>query len=1204
MAELVCPDQETLKLLLLGRLQEPEHRRWESHLLACADCAASAETIHAADSLTEAIARRCRPRGDEELVQEVIRRAKSLSTKLDTVHVGETRKDGGIADWSAADSLTGKPIEARLDFLAAAEQPDEIGRLGDYRVLKLLGAGGMGVVLLGEDIQLKRRVALKVMRPGIASKPQAKQRFLREARATAALSHDHIVQIYQVGEARGVPFIAMQYLEGQSLQAVLTRSKRLKPIDVARIGKEVALGLAAAHEKGLIHRDIKPDNIWIESKTRRTKLLDFGLARELGTDHGLTQSGAIIGTPRYMAPEQITGDSVDHRADLFSLGSTLYHLAAGKPAFKGASTPSLLYAIAHSAPQPLQQAAPGIHPSLAELIHSLLSKSPAERPQASETVADRLAEVESELTADSVPSPPEQPPLITPTPRATGRRRPPGRHRLLLVAAGAAAFALMLGVIVITIRRPDGTETTIRVAEGTSTSVRVERDSEIQIQQKSGSLEQTKPLPPADSQSSAETDLKAGMPLDLTPPEPLGTWEMGPEPPWFGAGGHDAGYPILQSDVLPGLIERPALLPGMRRWNVDTRWGRGSTHAARYSPDGKWIAIASTDGHARIYDAASMQLTQLLPGKTVISGIDDLSWHPDSRRLSVAIPNENTSRIWSIDGQLLFEQTGDARCHSVAWSPDGKFLAEAFHARLQLRRPDGSLSKILAEGDGVGPSTGGMLAWSPDGSELVCWQHDGNLTVWDVTEGTSRQFGESPGHRGYPGQRLAMSRNGRLAVAYGDRLLIYDKDYQVFQTIDYRGRGAIAWHPNNDQLFLWDGQLVRCWSVSESRYIQESEDAASGWPHQPLALACSPDGDRLTLAAGIVRVLSSDFEKRYFETPISCRYGTSISWSHDGRYLASTTEGFHPGLPVWDATGKAVTVIPVALESIPLHLSWSPTDLTLVGIAKGQASVISRDMTPATILPGAEDAHSVAWSPDGAQLAFGTGNGTVKIFAQSGEQITEMIAGDQPAFVAWSAANGELWVHCGPRLYRSRPQESWTLIFVEETSEPATTSPSWYPDGELIAVRRTGWFSRDGKRVTGPNRRRPVTWRHDGNAYVAFSSIAIDKHFPGGAPIATRYLNGFFEQQAYRYQPSGNLFAVAFGESVITVLTDEDLQPHWHAVLLPELRSATFSAAGEMIDGVPTIVDPYLVYYFENDDGRIETLTPAEFRTSLKKHAL
>src|SRR5262249_27187820 len=205
-----------------------------------------------------------------------------------------------------------------VGFLGPPQEPGELGRLGAYRVLRVLGVGGMGIVFHAEDVQLRRAVALKCLLPALAATSQARQRFLREARAAAAIEHEHVVVIYQVGEDRGIPFLAMQLLQGESLEDRLRREPLLPASQVLRIGREIAVGLAAAHERGLIHRDIKPANVWLEGPQARVKLLDFGLARAVADDTGVSQAGTIVGTPAYMAPEQSRGDPVDARCDLFS----------------------------------------------------------------------------------------------------------------------------------------------------------------------------------------------------------------------------------------------------------------------------------------------------------------------------------------------------------------------------------------------------------------------------------------------------------------------------------------------------------------------------------------------------------------------------------------------------------------------------------------------------------------------------------------------------------------------------------------------------------------------------------------------------------------------------------------------------------------------------------------------------------------------
>jgi serine/threonine protein kinase len=286
------------------------------------------------------------------------------------------------------------------DFLAPAQAADEIGRLGSYRVLKVLGAGGMGVVFQAEDPRLHRLVALKAMLPALASSGTNKERFMQEARAAAAIEHDHIVAIFQVDEDRGVPFIAMPFLRGESLEDRLKKQRKLPLDEALRIGKETAEGLAAAHERNMIHRDIKPANIWLEGERGRVKILDFGLARSAQGDSKLTQQGAIIGTPQYMAPEQGAGKPVDTRCDLFSLGCVLYRMTTGQLPFKGADTVSTLVAVATETPKAPRKLNPEISPRLSKLIMDLLAKDPKERPPSALSVVDLIDELEKEPAAD------------------------------------------------------------------------------------------------------------------------------------------------------------------------------------------------------------------------------------------------------------------------------------------------------------------------------------------------------------------------------------------------------------------------------------------------------------------------------------------------------------------------------------------------------------------------------------------------------------------------------------------------------------------------------------------------------------------------------------------------------------------------------------------------------------------------------------
>ena len=371
-----------------------------------------------------------------------------------------------VAEPQPGDTPSSPEVErAGLDFLAPKQQPDELGRLGSYRVLKVLGSGGMGVVLQAEDPALKRLVALKVMRPELAAKETNRQRFLREAQATAAVEHSHIVPILHIGQEGQVPYIALPFLKGEPLDERLKREPRLTVAEAVRIARQAAEGLAAAHGHGLIHRDIKPANLWLEASPGLTsgeinvKILDFGLARSLADDTHLTQSGAIVGTPAYMAPEQARGEPVDFRCDLYSLGVVLYRMCTGDVPFKGKDTISLLSALALDTPTEPRQLNLDIPAALNDLIVHLLAKQPAERPASAAEVVEalRAIEVDAEQTQawgasaslrgsgpDTLPSPPLR------GRGAGGEGAAPPRRRLplLLALAGGLAAILVLGIVI------------------------------------------------------------------------------------------------------------------------------------------------------------------------------------------------------------------------------------------------------------------------------------------------------------------------------------------------------------------------------------------------------------------------------------------------------------------------------------------------------------------------------------------------------------------------------------------------------------------------------------------------------------------------------------------------------------------------------------------------------------------------------------
>jgi serine/threonine protein kinase len=298
--------------------------------------------------------------------------------------------------------------------------------IGEYAVIRKIGEGGMGAVYLAEDPKLGRKVALKTMKTELAVDPTNRERFEREARATAAVEHENIVPIWGVGEAAdGTPYIAMPFLQGEMLADRLNRHPVAGLGLLLKVAREVADGLAAAHARGLIHRDIKPGNIWLEGdlaarnlndQVRRCKILDFGLARSVcSEDTQLTSTGAAVGTPAFMAPEQALGEKVDHRADLFSLGITLYRMATGKAPFDGATGVAVMVAVTTTNPPPVSALNPNLPPAVGALIDRLLNKDPDRRPQSAAEVATTVRQIVRYIQSRNSAPAPSAPVVVAPS---------------------------------------------------------------------------------------------------------------------------------------------------------------------------------------------------------------------------------------------------------------------------------------------------------------------------------------------------------------------------------------------------------------------------------------------------------------------------------------------------------------------------------------------------------------------------------------------------------------------------------------------------------------------------------------------------------------------------------------------------------------------------------------------------------------------
>jgi|CXWL01.1.fsa_nt_gi serine/threonine-protein kinase len=351
--------------------------------------------------------------------------------------------------------------------MAGDPLPDElVGHdIDHFHVEALLGAGGMGAVYRATDRRLGRQVALKTL-AGVPS-PTLAARFEREARALSALAHPNIAQILWLGSYQGRPYFAMELIAGPTFLELIERpvsaDRTLSLGNCLRYLEEAAEGLGYAHQHHIVHRDIKPSNLMLDEHGR-VKIVDFGLARNLLDDHTITQHAVALGTPRYMAPEVALGGGSDHRADVYSLGATFYHLLAGEPPFEADSALSLMLHQVHTPLTPLRLRNPRVTTGVARLVEGMLAKEPSARPADYEALLLQIRRLRGTLATDSPgasrpvvparePAGLYQPPTLAATPSALGKARPTAQpadgartNPVALALVGMCVLALALAV--------------------------------------------------------------------------------------------------------------------------------------------------------------------------------------------------------------------------------------------------------------------------------------------------------------------------------------------------------------------------------------------------------------------------------------------------------------------------------------------------------------------------------------------------------------------------------------------------------------------------------------------------------------------------------------------------------------------------------------------------------------------------------------
>lgn len=718
MASSTCPEDQLLVDFIAGKLPEELARIHEPHLAVCSKCVERAEELSASDtksedSLTDSLrgvsdSHAFLSQDDSDAIERLI---KSLSlvdgaTPRIPVSGDELRR------------VLGEPL-----------RDGDLGSLSRYRIVDVIGAGGMGVVFRGIDPVIERSVAIKVLRPSLGSDRGAVRRFRREACAMAAVAHPYVATILEVGEANGLPFFTMPWLEGQSLKRRMQQGERLERSELLRIASQIASGLAAAHRVSVLHRDIKPDNVWICDDEGEVRILDFGLARGLDANSAVSQSDALLGTPSYMAPEQIRGEKIDERVDLFALGCLLYHAAAGEAPFGGPHAIATLIRVAQDEPQSLEELRPDLGSDFASLVRELMSKRPEDRPSSAQVVLERLKLMSTQPSS-----------LIATAPES----RSSSRFRAMLpwlIALGFAAGFLFQIVQVVTDRGTLVIEADDQVAVEVQNEQVTLRDQttgkvyelrvgenplpsglyEIQFANPDSGLEfssrefaitrgSREPIrvslrPSDEGEQAAASVSDASESSALTPSQSFRGWmesllsvidkttDREDLPPEI-----ESTNPTEESVASSTANDRsnwsrehslvPAAFQGEEgnRWTIESVAPRGLVLNMKFSADGTKLATTGNDGVVRLWDVESQSLIACISVT-----VADFAWSPDNKYLAMTETRNNYSAklaIWEVSAEPKRFREFEVEGQFVRWSQQG-LLAVAGREQCSFVRLDG-----------------------------------------------------------------------------------------------------------------------------------------------------------------------------------------------------------------------------------------------------------------------------------------------------------------------------------------------------------------------------------------------------------------------------------------------------------------------------------------------------------------------------------